>query len=120
MFRINHSTIDNIIRAPHSKTTNAKDNQPTFDMLKLTFSNLIEFMVQSKTYHAGQWINYIDRWLRNNAHNNTATYKRGEIIFLDLGAQNFAHEPSYCHACIVLKNRYNSILVVPCSSKKIW
>ena len=37
---------------------------------------------------------------------------------MDLGAQNFSHEPSYTHACVILANRYDSILVVPCSTKQ--
>ena len=60
----------------------------------------------------------MDRWIDNLQSDNRTTYQRGEIVFLDLGAQNFKYEPSYTHACIVLANRSKSILIVPCSTKK--
>ena len=69
-------------------------------------------------YNAAHWVCNMDRWIDNLQSDNKATYQRGEIVFLDLGAQNFKYEPSYTHACIVLANRSKSILIVPCSTKK--
>ena len=86
--------------------------------MKLSFANLIESIAGLATYNAAHWACNIDRWHNNLGTNNTVTYRRGDIIFLDLGAQNFSHEPSYTHACIVLADRYDSILVVPCSTKQ--
>lgn len=64
------------------------------------------------------WINNIDRWLHNRHAENIVSYKRGSILFVDLGANNFRYEPSFTHPCIVLAQNKNFILIVPCSSKK--
>lgn len=65
------------------------------------------------------WINYAERWLGNrHSKNNTIGYKRGSILFVDLGSCNFGHEPSFTHPAIVLAQTKDSILIVPCSSKK--
>lgn len=84
----------------------------------MSFANLIDTVVNLPLYNAAHWAINIDRWHSNLTSSNTTTYKRGDIVFLDLGAQNFSHEPSYTHACIVLANKYDSILIVPCSTKQ--
>lgn len=88
------------------------------DAVKLLFVNIIDEIMKLPVYNAAHWVCNMDRWIDNLQSDNKTTYQRGEIVFLDLGAQNFKYEPSYTHACIVLANRSKSILIVPCSTKK--
>lgn len=106
-----------------SKDTDSKEklgtsNKMVFDTFKLTISNLIDATKNYLVYDMTNFINNIDRWILNQKSENTTKYKRGTIVFLDLGSQNFRYEPSYAHPCVVLVNRKNTILVVPSSSKK--
>lgn len=118
MFRINRGQIDGEAKGGNAKQVGLSQNHKVFDAVKLVFLNLVDEILKFKVYDAAHWACNIDRWIDNLNTDNRITYKRGEIVFLDLGAQNFGHEPSYTHACIVLQNRNNSILVVPCSTKK--
>ena len=118
MFSINRNSLQQEASQINAKQEPVRNNQTVFDAVKLSFANLIDSIAGLATYNAAHWACNIDRWHNNLNTNNTVTYKRGDIIFLDLGAQNFSHEPSYTHACIVLADRYDSILVVPCSTKQ--
>lgn len=118
MFSINISQLIQEQSQNGSKNQQVRDNPIVFDAVKLTFLNLAETISNHKTYNAAHWTMNAKRWHQNLTTTNTNTYRRGKIVFLDLGAQNFQHEPSYTHACIILKNRYDSILIVPCSTKQ--
>ena len=118
MFSINRNSLQQEASQTNAKQEPVRNNRTVFDAVKLSFANLIDSIAGLATYNAAHWACKIDRWHNNLNTNNTVTYKRGDIIFLDLGAQNFSHEPSYTHACIVLADRYDSILVVPCSTKQ--
>jgi len=118
MFSINRNSLQQEASQINAKQEPVRNNRTVFDAVKLSFANLIDSIAGLATYNAAHWACNIDRWHNNLNTNNTVTYKRGDIIFLDLGAQNFSHEPSYTHACIVLADRYDSILVVPCSTKQ--
>lgn len=118
MFRINRGQIEGAAKTSSAKQDPLQSNPCVFDAVKLVFVNLIDEILKLPVYHAAHWICHIDRWIDNLQSDNRVTYQRGEIVFLDLGAQNFKYEPSYTHACIVLANRDRSILIVPCSSKK--
>lgn len=118
MFSINRNSIQKEADQINAKQEPVRSNQVVFDAVKLSFANLIDTIANLATYNAVHWVCCADRWHNNLRHSNTVTYKRGDIIFLDLGAQNFGHEPSYTHACVVLADRYDSILVVPCSTKQ--
>ena len=118
MFRINRSHIETEAQSATAKRDALQTNPRVFDAVKLVFVNLIDEITRLPVYNAVHWSCNVDRWIDNLQHDNATTYQRGEIVFLDLGAQNFKYEPSYTHACIVLANRSKSILVVPCSTKK--
>lgn len=118
MFTIDHKLLENEAKQSNAKKHFVRENQTVFDAVKLSFCNLIDNITNLATYNAVHWACCVDRWNRNINHYNTTTYKRGDLVFLDLGAQNFKHEPSYNHACIVLANRFDSILIVPCSTKQ--
>ena len=118
MFPVNIPSLQNEANRAEAKNQSVRTNQTVFSALKLSIVNLVDTVTEIAIYNAVHWIGNIDRWLRNQSSANTTTYKRGDIVFLDLGAQNFKHEPSYTHACIVLANRFDSILIVPCSTKQ--
>ena len=118
MFRINRSQIETEAKVPTAKQDALTSNSRVFDAVKLVFVNLIDEITKQPVYNATHWACNIDRWIDNLQTDNRTTYQRGEIVFLDLGAQNFKYEPSYTHACIVLENRKKTILIVPCSTKK--
>ncbi len=106
-----------------AKSTDAKakpgsSNKTVFDTFKLTMLNLVEITKDYFVYDMINFINNIDRWIKNQVSENTTKYERGAIVFLDLGSLNFKYEPSYTHPCIVLENRKHTILIVPSSSKK--
>lgn len=118
MFEINRGKIESASKTANAKTDRLSHCADVLDAVKLCFLNLIDVITHLPVYNAAHWACNVDRWIDNLQAENTTTYARGEIIFLDLGAQNFKYEPSYTHACIVLANRKQSILVVPCSTKK--
>jgi len=118
MFRINRTRIEGETRSADAKRQMLHDNSTVLDAVKLLFVNIIDEIMKLPVYNAAHWVCNMDRWIDNLQSDNKATYQRGEIVFLDLGAQNFKYEPSYTHACIVLANRSKSILIVPCSTKK--
>lgn len=118
MFPVNRSAMEYEAKQSGAKQQPVRSNVTVFDSVKLSFANLIDAIADLATYNAAHWVCNIDRWHNNLTSTNTTTYKRGDIVFLDLGAQNFQHEPSYTHACVVIANRYDSILIVPCSTKQ--
>ena len=118
MFRINRTRIEGETRSADAKRQRLHDNSTVLDAVKLLFVNMIDEIMKLPVYNAAHWVCNMDRWIDNLQSDNKTTYQRGEIVFLDLGAQNFKYEPSYTHACIVLANRSKSILIVPCSTKK--
>lgn len=118
MFRINRTRIEGETRSSDAKRQRLHDNSTVLDAVKLLFVNIIDEIMKLPVYNAAHWVCNMDRWIDNLQSDNRTTYQRGEIVFLDLGAQNFKYEPSYTHACIVLANRSKSILIVPCSTKK--
>lgn len=118
MFRINRTRIEGETRSADAKRQRLHDNSTVLDAVKLLFVNIIDEIMKLPVYNAAHWVCDMDRWIDNLQSDNRTTYQRGEIVFLDLGAQNFKYEPSYTHACIVLANRSKSILIVPCSTKK--
>ena len=118
MFRINRTRIEGETRSADAKRQRLHDNSTVLDAVKLLFVNIIDEIMKLPVYNAAHWVCNMDRWIDNLQSDNRTTYQRGEIVFLDLGAQNFKYEPSYTHACIVLANRSKSILIVPRSTKK--
>lgn len=118
MFKINRKDMDNATRLQYSKSKKADTYSPVYDSFKNSIWNIIDTLKDLSVYDMAQWINNIDRWIQNKSFENTKTYGRGCIVFLDLGAQNFRYEPSYTHPGIVIVENKNMVLIVPCSSKK--
>ena len=118
MLNIDRNNIDIITKQRDSKNQIGREKHELRKTYRSSLFNMIDELDDLSAYELGHFINFIDRWLHNRNSDNTTTYKRGDIVFIDLGANNFRFEPSYTHPAIILKNSYNSILIVPCSTKK--
>ncbi|MBL0388860.1 type II toxin-antitoxin system PemK/MazF family toxin [Tumebacillus sp. ITR2] len=58
-------------------------------------------------------------WLeRNQLPENHTRYKRGRLIYADLGAYNIGSETSYRHPCLLIHEGRNWALIAPMTSKK--
>lgn len=106
-----------------TKQVNAKKEKGNIDQVLYGFfstslSDFRDYIKVYSIYQMGQWILGIQKWISNFSTNNTNKYKRGSIILVDLGCQNFKYEPSYSHPCIVLHEKKDKILIVSCSSKE--
>lgn len=118
MIPINRQQIDGISKQLNSKQTAGYTDMNLYPTYAGSIANLVDTTRNFSTYEMAHWINNTDRWLHNRNSENTIGYKRGTILFVDLGANNFRYEPSFTHPCIVLAQSKNFLLIVPCSSKK--
>ena len=118
MFKIDRKAIEDTAKTANAKIDKGNSDTNVFDTFKLAVCNIIEIQSALSKYDMCSWIAYADRWINNQSSENTRSYGRGSIVYVDLGAQNFRYEPSYSHPCIILKEKRNTVLVVPCSSKK--
>lgn len=119
MISINRTHVDALSKQLNSKQTYGKNDAILYPIFAHTQVNTNDALRDFSTYEMAHWTNYVDRWLSSRSSRpNTIGYKRGTILFVDLGAGNFGHEPSFTHPCIVLDQNKDSILIVPCSSKK--
>ena len=119
MISINRRHIDALSKQCNSKQTPGKLDPALYPIFAHSLMNANDTVKDFSTYEMAHWTNYTDRWLSNRTcRSNTTGYPRGTIVFLDLGAENFGHEPSFTHPGIVLDQSRDSILIAPCSSKK--
>ncbi|MDE7120643.1 MAG: type II toxin-antitoxin system PemK/MazF family toxin [Oscillospiraceae bacterium] len=118
MFTIKRKDMENATKQPDAKTKFASTDSTIYDSFKLSIWNMIDTLKDLSVYDMAQWINHIDRWIKNKNMENTKKYGRGCIVFVDLGAQNFRYEPSYTHPAVIIAETKNMVLIVPCSSKR--
>lgn len=115
-FNLNRAKLQGEARKANAKRVSGNTIPDVFDAFKLKVWNVIDYIGNLDSYTMANWILFKDRWIHNQSYENTQKYSRGSIVMADLGASNFKSEPSYEHPCVVLSNRKNKILVVPCSS----
>lgn len=118
MFNIKRRQIDTLSKECDSKIKKGKENPDIYEEYIKSMWNKRDLIDTYSEYEMCHWTNFSDRYIKNRENKNIKSYKRGDIVFVDLGAVNFGFEPSFTHPCVVLKNDYNLIFVVPCSSKK--
>ena len=118
MIPINRPQIDALTKIVNSKSIPGKDNPDIYAPYAYSLLNHSDLTRDFSVYEMGHWINYNDRWIHNKNSNNTTGYRRGSILFIDLGATNYRYEPSFTHPCVVLAENRDFIFIVPCSSKK--
>lgn len=120
MIPINRVAVDALSKQPNSKTLLGQHDMNLYPIYIHSLANFSDLSRNYSTYEMAHWTNYADRFCnsKNSISQNTTGYKRGTILFVDLGAGNFGHEPSYTHPAVVLQQNKHSILIAPCSSKK--
>lgn len=118
MFIIDRIKMDRFTKSADAKVKLGKDVSDLHNCFKNTIWNMIDCVGNFTVYEMSHWNSSKDRWIRNRTYSNKNRYKRGDIVFVDLGAGNFKFEPSFSHPCIILAEKEFSILVVPCSTKK--
>lgn len=119
MFGIKRRDLDDKTKIINSKTIDGKTDDYVHSSFKKIIWNVIDEVREFSIYEMAHWINNMDRWLHNRkCKENLKGYRRGDILLVDLGANNFRFEPSFTHPCIVLQDRRNTIYAVPCSTKK--
>lgn len=119
MIPINRIQVDNLSKQLNSKQTFGKNDTILYPVFVHSLTNTDDAIKDFSTYEMAHWTNYADRWLTSRTSRfNTIGYPRGTLVYVDLGAGNFGHEPSFTHPGVVLSQNRDSILIAPCSSKK--
>lgn len=119
MIAINKKQVEDLSKQLNSKQTYGKNDTALYPIFSHAQINLFDMLRELSTFEIAHWTNYSDRFcIDRNSKANTTGYPRGTIVFVDLGAGNFGHEPSFTHPAIVLDQKRESLLIAPCSSKK--
>lgn len=118
MFPIDRRRLKSYTVQVDAKSEPAKSDPELLDIYKLKMWNVMDYLQELKIYDLAQWIIAHDRVLANLIRDNTAKYKRGDVLMVELGASNFKYEPSFEHPAVVLHNDFRKLLVAPCSSQK--
>lgn len=89
------------------------------DQMKLQLWNTYDTISSTSSYEIAQWTLGTKRWSENRSSGlNSITYKRGKILMIEWGGDNFGNEFSFSHPGVVLDGDQFFVLVVPGSSKK--
>lgn len=121
LLNINQSDLRSISKEINSKQNQGKSHSRLYSFFSNAIINLYDTVSNFSVYELANWISHSDKWLRNrNTRDNTKGYKRGSIIFVDLGAENYGHEPSYTHPAVVLDETKMSVFYCSMQFKKIW
>ncbi len=75
-------------------------------------------LTKESAYDIALWIDSNEKQLTSINQNNLTTYKIGDILFVDLGWDNYDREFAYMHPAIVIKETTTKIFIVPCTSSK--
>ncbi|MGB8957071.1 MAG: type II toxin-antitoxin system PemK/MazF family toxin [Tumebacillaceae bacterium] len=88
------------------------------EMMK-TIGHLTLYLAEADLRRTVPLILWNEFWLeRSQFPENHTRYKRGRLIYADLGAFNIGSETSYRHPCLILYEGRNWALVAPMTSKK--
>lgn len=88
------------------------------EMMK-SLGHLVLFLNQAPLRKSVPLVLWNEFWLeRVHAPENHTRYKRGRIVYVDLGAFNIGSETSYRHPCLILYEGRNWALIAPMTSKK--
>ncbi|PWK12765.1 type II toxin-antitoxin system PemK/MazF family toxin [Tumebacillus permanentifrigoris] len=88
------------------------------EMMK-SIGKLLLFLTNSSLRRSVPLILWHEFWLERNQYpENHTRYKRGRLIYADLGAYNIGSETSYRHPCLLLFEGRNWALIAPMTSKK--
>jgi mRNA-degrading endonuclease toxin of MazEF toxin-antitoxin module len=90
-----------------------------FPEMMMSLAKLTLFLQDAPLRRTVPLILWNEFWLeRTFAPENHTRYRRGRVVYADLGAFNIGSETSYRHPCLVLGEGRNWALVAPMTSKK--
>lgn len=116
---INRDSVSVYKRIHESKTKKCNTEPGLCNMLSDNLADISLYLHdEASIYETANWILHRDRWVNNVNSSNPTRFRRGDIVTVELGAENFRYEPSYEHPAIVLVSRKFFSLIVPCSSQK--
>ncbi|HEU4963054.1 MAG TPA: type II toxin-antitoxin system PemK/MazF family toxin [Bacilli bacterium] len=88
------------------------------EMMK-SLGSLIVYLHEAPLRRTIPLVLWNEFWLeRANTPENHTRYKRGRVVYVDLGAFNIGSETSYRHPCLLLYEGRNWALIAPMTSKK--
>ena len=111
----------NLIDAEKNKKDKVEkliNNHTLLGQFLLLQNNIFKFVKNFTIYEFCLWIKYMNFYIlrKNEFYKNK--YKKGEIVYIELGA-NVGNELSYIHPCVILEENRDNIFVIPCSSSKV-
>jgi len=97
---------------------NSREEDLFPEMMK-AIGNLTLFLSEAELRRTVPLVLWSEFWLeRAHLPENHTRYKRGRVVYADLGAFNVGSETSYRHPCLILYEGRNWALIVPMTSKK--
>ncbi|ASS75693.1 hypothetical protein CIG75_12340 [Tumebacillus algifaecis] len=93
--------------------------QGLFPEMMKAVGRLILYLNESPLRRSIPLVLWSEFWLERSQYaENHTRYKRGRIVYADLGAFNIGSETSYRHPCLILYEGRNWAFVAPMTSKK--
>lgn len=83
-----------------------------------SYKNYEKELINRTSYETALWIESNEKHLSVIGKTNSIKYKNGDIVLIDLGSNNYDKEFAYIHPAIIIKNTYDRIFIVPCTSRK--
>lgn len=83
-----------------------------------SFKNYEKHLIKKTSYETALWIESNEKHLTSIGKSNSTKYKSGQIVLIDLGWNNYDNEFAYIHPAVIVKNTYDRVFIVPCTSRK--
>ena len=115
---IDSVTLENLKTLPDAKNKKLKTNTVASKEVLSALNNTFEHLGTSLNIHeACLWVESSQNLIYSKGKSSTRSYKAGDIVLVDLGVDTYGYEFCFEHPCVVLKNDYSKIFMVPCTSK---
>lgn len=115
---INLQRLKQLISDKTNKTKPAIGEKGLIEDLITFMAGLCNYVIKFTIYDLAQWILGINNWIKQNRTTKFATYRRGQIVYIDFGPNNFGHELSYTHPSVVIFSQALFLVVIPGSTAK--
>lgn len=115
---IDKTKIEPLVKNNKNKGIPASSFANLIKELKMFILDLYSVLKNFSVYDLAQWLLCTNNWIQNYKTSKNIPCKRGDIIMVDLGSNNFGHEASYAHPCVVLFQQKDFLIVLPGSTGK--
>lgn len=115
--KIDTKLISNIKDNSKYKNESMSDNNPLEKEFYTSLKNFEKDIVSKSSYEAALWIESNEKYLSSIGKHNIIKYKPGDIVSVDLGCNNYYSEFSYIHPAVIIKDSFNKVFIVPCTSQ---